>query len=143
LSFACIASVPTGSWAASDEGEIRLVKEVIEKAYIDGIHRKQNMEIAETGFHPDFRMLVLRNGRLAEVDLDKWFSMMGGSRKDMSDKRGPEVTYKFFFVDITDSAAVAKLAVYKDGKLFATDYFSLYKFGDMWKIVSKVFSLGD
>jgi len=143
MSLAGITLASTGARIATDEGEIRLVKEVIEKAYIDGIHRKQSMKIAQTGFHIDFKMLVLRNGRLLEVDLDRWFSMMGGSRKEKSNMRGPQVTHEFFFVDITDSAAVAKLAVYKNGKLFATDYFSLYKFGDRWKIVSKVFSFGD
>lgn len=143
LSFACVAIAPAGAGAAADEGETRLVKEVIEKAYIDGIHRKQNIKLAETGFHPDFRMLVLRGDKLKKIDLDEWFRMMGGSRDDTSDKPGPAVTHAFQFVDITDSAAVAKLAVYKGGKLFATDYFSLYKFDGRWKIVSKVFSFGD
>ena len=146
--LACLTFAPLGDAISStefspDKEEVRQIREVIEKAYIDGIHCKQNIDLAETGFHPGFSMLVLRNGKLIKINLEKWFEMMGGSRDSMEDKGGPAVTSTFRFVDIAGPAAVAKLDVYKGGKLFATDYLSLYRFSDGWKIVSKVFTFAD
>jgi len=126
----------------SVNSEKNVIKTVIEKAYIQGIHIKQNRNLADTGFHPDFTMLVLRNNKLIKIGLDQWFKMMGGSRDINDNKPGPKTTFSFKFVDITGPAATAKLIVYKNGKLFATDYMSLYKFKNKWKIVSKIFTFG-
>jgi len=139
--FVVIMPINSGySHHPDDEDQVQIIKEVIEKAYIQGIHKKQNKDIAEMGFHPEFNMLVLKNNKLVKVDLDQWFRMMGGSRNSMEDKPGATITHTFCFVDITGPVAVAKLEVYKDRKLFATDYMSLYKFNNQWKIVSKVFT---
>jgi hypothetical protein len=138
--------IPSGSVRSDthDAGDqVQQIKEVIEKAYIQGIHKKQNMDLARMGFHPDFTMFVLRNNTLIKAELDQWFRMMGGSRNSKENKPGPAITHNFLFVDITGPAAVAKLEVYKDKKLFATDYFSLYQFKDHWKIVMKIFTFSD
>jgi len=135
---------PGSSYALTDNDiDVQAVKKVIEESYIQGIHKKQNKDMAELGFHPDFRMLVLRDNELIKVDLEQWFRMMGGSRDSQKDKPGPAVSHTFQFVDVTENVAVAKLEVYKDEKLFATDYMSLYKFNGQWKIVSKVFSFSN
>jgi hypothetical protein len=42
-------------------------------------------------------------------------------------------------VDITNNEAVARVEVHRDGKHIFTDYLSLYKFADGWKIVGKIF----
>lgn len=141
LLFALFIPSDSGcSYPPDDKDQAQIIKQVIEKAYIQGIHKKQNKDIAEMGFHPKFNMLVLKNNKLVKVDLDQWFRMMGGSRNSKNDKPGPTISHTFCFVDVTGSTAVAKLKVYKDEKLFATDYMSLYKFNDQWKIVSKVFT---
>ncbi len=42
-------------------------------------------------------------------------------------------------IDVTGTAAVAKLEFYVGKTLKYIDYMSLYKFGDEWKIVNKIF----
>ena len=40
---------------------------------------------------------------------------------------------------VGSAAAVVRLELYRDGKHTFTDYLSLYRFADGWKIVSKIF----
>ena len=42
-------------------------------------------------------------------------------------------------MDVTGNAATVRLELYRDGKHAFTDYLSLYRFPDGWKIVSKTF----
>ena len=63
--------------------------------------------------------------------------------KKAKDPAGPSeedrVTCEFLDIDITGTAAIVKLKFLKGGKHIYTDYLSLYKFSDSWKIVSKIF----
>ena len=42
-------------------------------------------------------------------------------------------------VSVSGDAAVAKVMIYRDDKLIYSDYMSLYKFEDGWKIVAKIY----
>ncbi len=42
-------------------------------------------------------------------------------------------------MDVTGNAAVAKIELFKDSKHVYTDYLSLLKFSDGWKITDKVY----
>ena len=46
---------------------------------------------------------------------------------------------KFLVVDVTGSAASVKLELHQGDKRIFTDYLSLYKFPDGWKIVGKIY----
>ena len=48
------------------------IKQVIEKAYIQGIHTSQDEGEVKSGFHADFAMLVLQKDELEKVDVDLW-----------------------------------------------------------------------
>ena len=117
------------------------IKQVIEKAYIRGIHTTQDKGEVKSGFHPDFAMLVLQNNELEKVDVDLWLERVESMKADNPEMWNTETTYTFDMIDITGSAAVAKLNVHKGSVHFSTDYMLLYKFGDGWKIVSKIFSI--
>ena len=54
-------------------------------------------------------------------------------------QKPPATTCKFLNVDITGSAASVKLELYQNGSRIFTDYLSLYKFPDGWKIMSKTY----
>lgn len=41
-------------------------------------------------------------------------------------------------IDITGNAAIAKVELYQEGNKIFTDYLSLYKFKEGWRIVSKI-----
>jgi hypothetical protein len=50
-----------------------------------------------------------------------------------------ETTAKYPLVDITGNAAVVKVELYREDKMIFTDYLSLYKFEQGWRIVSKIY----
>ena len=56
-----------------ESGESNAIRQVIEEAYIRGIHVTQEEDLIRGGFHPDFAMLVLQEDRLVKVGLDEWF----------------------------------------------------------------------
>ena len=123
------------------EKEVEAVKRVIEEAYMDGIHRTQDRETVESGFHRDFRMLVLDDDELRKVSLDEWFDRIEGMKTDQLEMWMVETRHEFRLVDVAARAAVAKLDIYKNDEYFSTDYMLLYRFGDGWRIVSKVFTI--
>ncbi|MEQ9266251.1 MAG: nuclear transport factor 2 family protein, partial [Balneolaceae bacterium] len=47
--------------------------------------------------------------------------------------------YQFTSVDVTGNSAAVKLELYNEGKHVYTDYLSLLRFDDEWKIVAKVY----
>ena len=51
----------------------------------------------------------------------------------------PAIKAEYAVVDVEGNAAVARVEIYRDGKHTFTDYLSLYKFPDGWKIVGKIF----
>jgi len=116
------------------------IKQVIEEAYIRGIHGDQDERRVKDGFHQDFAMLVLKDNAIEKVTVDEWLDRIEASKVDNPQLWDVETTRNFVLIDVTRNAAVAKLDVYKGEKYFATDYMLLYKFVDGWKIVSKVFA---
>ena len=120
--------------------EAEAIKGVIENAYIEGIHGSVDEDIVKSGFHEDFTMLVLQDGKMNKVGIDTWLERLWANKVNNPNAPSPETTHQFEFVDVTGHTAAVKLQVFRDGNLFATDYMFLYKFDDGWKIVSKVFT---
>ena len=122
--------------AGAAEGDVEAVKAVVKSAYVDGVHAKGDPALMRAGFHPSFRMLVLRDGALSAVTLDEWAARIG--KADASAPR-PEIRHEFTSVDVAGDAAVERLELHRGGTHAFTDYLSLYRFPDGWKIVSKTF----
>lgn len=114
------------------------VKKVLKEAYVKGLYINRDVEAIKKGFHPEFKMLVLKEDGLKEFPLSKWIEKI----KKWKEKE-PEVKakykHKLAMMDVKGNAAMARLDVYKDGKYAFTDYMSLYKFKDGWKIVNKIY----
>lgn len=121
--------------------ETQAIRQVIEKAYIQGIHGNQNEGKVRSGFHQDFAMLVLQDGVLEKVSVDEWLHRIEGMKTDNPNMWAAETRHEFRLVDVAGYAAVAKLDVWKGETHFSTDYMLLYRFEDGWKIVSKVFAV--
>ena len=124
--------------AAAAPGDVEAVKAVVQSAYVEGVHAKGDVALMRAGFHPDFRMLVLKDGAMSGVTLDEWVSRIGKGAQDRTTPR-PAIKADFASVDVTGDAAVVRLELYRAGKHAFTDYLSLYRFPDGWKIVSKIF----
>lgn len=135
MTLALVAAVFAAAAAPAD---VEAVKAVVQSAYVDGVHAKGDVALMRGGFHPSFRMLTLRDGALTPVTLDEWAGRIEKGAADRSAPR-PEIRAEFTSVDVTKDAAVVRLELYRGGKHAFTDYLSLYRFPDGWKIVSKTF----
>ncbi len=121
--------------------EKEAIKQVIDKAYIRGIHGNQDEGTVKSGFHQDFAMLVLQDDAIDKVSVDEWLARIETMKAESPELWSAETTYTFELVDVAGYAAVAKLDVYKGDIHFSTDYMLLYRFEDGWRIVSKIFAI--
>lgn len=113
--------------------------ETIEKAYVQGIQNGKEIENIQKGFHPGFNLLgVDQNNMLTKLPIYTWYSYVE-KRVAAGEQPDLETSARFPMVDITGNAAVVKVELYRDGKMIFTDYFSLYRFDEGWKIVSKIY----
>ena len=120
--------------AAGDEEAIRAL---VQTAYVDGLQNLGDLEKTAAGFHADFVLLGLRDGKLTRLPIAEWIASAGKRKADGA--KPPLTTCKFLAVDITGSAASVKLELHQNGNRIFTDYLSLYKFPDGWKIVGKIY----
>ncbi|MFC1583371.1 nuclear transport factor 2 family protein [Candidatus Neomarinimicrobiota bacterium] len=119
--------------------EAEAVKTVVRDAYVYGIQIDRNVEAIRKGFDPVFNILILQNDEISEYPIETWIEGIEASLETNPGPREYETTYEFPMVDVTGSAAVVQVELYRDEVHFFTDYLSLYKFSDGWKIVSKIF----
>lgn len=138
VAMAMLCPVYGAAVAAAADGDVEAVKAVVKSAYVDGVHVRGDAALMRAGFHPGFRMLVLKDGALTPVTLDDW---AGRIENGAAERKGPlpEIRHEFTRVDVTGDAAVVRLELHRGGKHTFTDYLSLYRFPDGWKIVSKIF----
>ena len=124
-----------------ENAEKEAVRQVIEEAYIRGIHGDQDETRVKSGFHQDFAMLVLQDNAIDKVTVDKWLEQVERMKADNPELWSAETTHGSAFLYVAGNAAAAKLNVYKGTTHFSTDYMLLYKFEDGWRIVSKTFTI--
>lgn len=124
---------------AAMEDSMEAVKKVIEESYIRGIHIERNIPAIRKGFHPDFTMFILKEGVVEKLSISEWIESIEKSLADNPNPPKREITWEFPMVEVSGDAAVARIEMYRDGKHIFTDFMSLYRFGDGWKIVGKIY----
>jgi len=125
---------------AQNVAEEDAIKDVIQRAYIDGIHNLGEIEDIKNGFHPGFELLIKnQNGQLVKLPIYSWLETIENRKAENPDGTEIKTIADYLSFDVTGEAAVAKFDLYKDGKRTFTDYLFLYKFGNDWKIVSKIY----
>jgi ketosteroid isomerase-like protein len=138
VALAALTVLALTTTGAANEAEKQAVVQVITDAYINGVHAKPDAAAMRRGFHQDFRMLVLADGKMNAVTLDEWAGRVEKSAANPNAAR-PVIKAEFPVVEIAGAAASARVEVFRDGKHTFTDYLLLYKFADGWKIVSKTY----
>ena len=101
--------------------------------YIQG-HATGNGDFMRKAFHTDAKVVSFRDGKLASMTAEEFASRFNG--KPAADEAQRKRTIES--VEITGNAGVAKIVLDYPTVTF-TDYMSLLKIGDEWKIVNKVF----
>ena len=134
IAAALVAPAASPALAQSDQDA---VKALIQSAYIDGLQNLGDLEKTKAGFHPDFVLLGLRDGTLTRLPIAEWIASAGKRKAD--GVKPPLTVCRFLAIDVTGSAASVKLELHQNDKRVFTDYLSLYRFPDGWKIVGKIY----
>ena len=115
------------------------IRQIIERAYIEGIHIEQDSAKVQAGFHPEFRMLVRKGSEITKVDPEAFRQMLATRRENDPAAFEQPLTFEIPMIDVELTAATARIELYRGGKHLFTDFMLLYKFDDGWRIVSKAF----
>ena len=124
---------------AQDVQEEKAIKKVIQSAYIDGLQNKGDIEAIKAGFHPGFNPLGVRDNTLTKFPIYSWLEYFSRSKEEKPEPPEHKVSCEYKQIDICGNAAMAKIELYKEKKLIFTDYLSLYKFNEGWRIVNKIY----
>lgn len=139
LILVVIAAVTLNVIAIDEEEEN--VKDVIVKGYVHGAFNELNPEAMATTFHKDFAIFSPgRDGEIRRYPIANWIENTKRQKSDPDfDASKNKWEYQFTSVDVTGNSAAVKLELYNEGKHVYTDYLSLLRFDDEWKIVAKVY----
>ena len=124
------------------EKEKEAIKKVIQTSYVEGIQNEGDLKKIDAGIHPGFNLLGLGDKEeMWKLPISEWKQRVEkGKKAGKYPKEGDDkVSIKFKSIDITGTAAVAKIEFFIGQKLTYVDYISLYKFGEKWMMVNKVF----
>lgn len=131
-----------GLMAQNNKKEIEAIKKVIQTAYVEGIQNEGDVKKIDSGIHSGFNLLGIgEKEEMWVLPIEDWKKRV---EKGKADGKYPkpadkEVTIKFKSVDVTGTAAVAKIEFLIGGKLTYVDYIALYKFEEGWKMVNKIY----
>jgi hypothetical protein len=117
------------------------IKELLEEGYVHGAFNELDPEAMSETFHEDFAIFSPgKEGKISRYPISNWIE--GTKRTKANPDFDPEKNkwdHKFKRVDVSGKAAHVELELSRDGKLVYTDYLSLLKFDDQWKVVAKVY----
>lgn len=128
------------SWGAvfSQPTDDQLIKDVVNSAYVMGIHNGGPLDDIRKGFHPSFSMLRLIDNQVKPLPIDEWITNIEKNRA-----QNPASTTKteanFVSVTAVGNSGNVVLELSREGKKVFTDHLLLYKFNEGWRIVSKTY----
>jgi len=128
--------IGTSAFAQNDEA---LVKEVVNAAYVSGIHNGGPIADIRKGFHPTFQMLRFMDNDVKPFGIEEWITAIEKNRAQANTTPAVRTEGKFVSVTVSGTAANVVLELYRGDKKIFTDNLLLYKFNEGWRIVSKTF----
>lgn len=131
-----LALAAPGQVAAAERDD---VLKVVTEAYIKGVHIDRDAAAMRRGFHPDFQMLMLADGKMSALSIEDWAARVERTAANPDAPKAPAIKYEYPHVDVAGHAAVVRVEIWRDGVHTFTDYLSLYRFPDGWKIVGKTY----
>jgi hypothetical protein len=132
LSGAGLAAVLPASTRNLPDAEQAGVRACVEH-YFRG-HATGDGEHFRRAFHPDAKLFFIRDGKVTQWTLEEYAGRASGKPAPDEAQRQRRIES----IDITGNAAIAKIVLDYPSVTF-TDYMSLLKIGDEWKIVNKTF----
>ena len=135
LGAGLVLMVATDAALPATDADEQAIRQHIERHYFDGV-RRSDTGLAHGAFHPVANMYFIREGKLVQRSIPDWLADI--ARNAPQPARPDSFQRRVLEVDVSGNAATAKLQL-DYGKSVITDYMSLLKVGDEWKIVNKVF----
>mgnify|MGYP001813382343 CR=1 FL=1 len=111
---------------------------VVQSAYVDGIHRNSDAAAMKAGFHEDFVMFVNADEGVRMVTRDDWAARIEKAAAD-PERKTYDISAEVETIGESGNAAVVKVELSRDGKYVFTDFLSLYKTPEGWKIIAKIY----
>lgn len=136
VAFSLGLTTATAVAGVSKRQDKKAIAAVIESAYVQGVHVERSASLMREGFNPGFVMFRNAAEGVKHVSLDDWASRM---KPAPADAPKPNVKSEIRVLDVEGGAAVARIKIWRDGKLVFTDYMSLYKSDGKWSIVGKIY----
>lgn len=97
-------------------------------------HATGNGELIHRAFHPEARVFSVDGDTLAQLSVEEFAALFSGAPAPDESQRHRRIVN----LDITGNVASAKIELdYPD--VFFTDYMSLLRVGNEWKIINKSF----
>lgn len=125
---------------ADTEGDKTAIRDVIEQFYFEVVYDDKDLSELAKGFHEEFNMYVLYDNKIDKRSLLKWTERLENVRARNAQAQRPQYSFEPKLIDVTGPTGIAKIEIYADGKLKYTDYLSLYRFKEGWKIMTKLFT---
>ena len=116
------------------------VEKVIQSSYFNGAFNDLDTESMRKGFHPGFAIFSAKGNDISRYPIDVWIKGIEKRKQDPNfDLSQAKMDCKIASLDITEGCAAAKIEISQNGKMIYTDYLSLLKFDEGWKVVAKVY----
>jgi hypothetical protein len=116
-------------------GEIEAIEKVV-WAYLDGLYEGDAGKIARA-FHEGSHLYSMHEGGVADLPREKWLEMVRSRPSPKS--KGLKRTDRIVSIDLSGpETAFVKLECAVPPRYF-TDYLTLLKLNDGWRVVSKTF----
>lgn len=128
-----------GATDAGDAAEDAAIVAAVDRAYVHGVHIDNDPALMRSGMHDSFVMFVQSDKGITQLTRDAWIERLTAPKAPGANAKKPEIKADITVLDRSGKAAVAKVALFRDGKQIFTDYISLYRFDDGWKLVAKTF----
>ena len=129
----------TALTAADETAEKAAVIKVIEDAYLNGICNVGDAEAVKKGFHEDFSLKGINNGKLSVLPISRWIEIIKKRKAEGNYPPKEKTRFEYPLIDITGSAAMVKVKFMRGDKHIYTDYLLLLKFSEGWRITDKVY----
>jgi hypothetical protein len=125
--------------AADESADEAAVIEVIEDAYLNGVCNVGDVEAVKKGFHEDFSLKGINNGKLSVLPISKWIETIGKRKADGQYPPKEKIRFEYPLIDITGNTAMVKVHFIRGAKHIYTDYLLLLKFPEGWRITDKIY----
>ena len=120
--------------------EVEEIKETILKGYVNGAFNALDAEAMGETFHEEFAIFSTDGEKLNRYPIANWRQNVAAQKNHPNFNPADNVwEHNFVSVDVTGNSAMVKINLFHEGNHIFTDYLSLLKFNDGWKIVAKVY----